>query len=308
VESVIDQVTAAFIAALQTGGAQLAPVAVVIISAIALVSFYREYWPIVMSSGAGIGDALAGAFTIILTTGLYLFVLTHLFELGMGALEAAFVWGGMLSGSQLDVAALSRPSFVMVLGLQVAAPIAQFDNWWSSFASIARLASSPNHLIALWLVLLSFGAITLHLVGVLIEFHLSLALGSVLIPWGVWRTTRDLAEFGTGWILGNVMRTLITAAMLGIAQPLIEALVTAPGPTGLVALVLPQAFTLAIGSVIFAVLCWQIPARAAGLMGRATLAVSGHTFVAAAMTGARFAQMASGAAGAIRGTSALLSR
>jgi type IV secretory pathway TrbL component len=305
VDVIIDQVTAAFLSALQSGGAQVAPLAVVILSAIALISFYREYMPLVMSSGVGLGEALAGCFTIILTTGIYLFVLAHLFDLGMGALEAAFVWGGMLSGGSLDVAALSQPSFVMVMGLQVAAPIASFDNWWSSFASIARLASSPNHLIALWMVLLSFGAIMLHLIGTLIEFHLSLALGSVLIPWGVWHTTRDLSEFGVGWILGNVIRTLITVAMLGIAQPLIATLVTAPGPTGVVALVLPQAFTLAIGSVIFAVLCWQIPARAAGLMGRATLALSGHTFVAAAMTGARFAQMASGA---VRGTSALLSR
>jgi hypothetical protein len=65
-----------------------------------------------------------------------------------------------------------------------------------------------------------------------------------------------------------------------------------------------QTVVLVLGSVLFAVLCWVIPARAAGIAGRGvSLALHGGTLMQAAATFQRFAMMG---AGIVRGGSHLL--
>jgi type IV secretory pathway TrbL component len=288
----IDNITAAFLNALQSGGQRLAVFMLPILGVCAVISYYREYSATVMSSGAGMGDALAHALLLIFSAGCYLFLLTQIFAIAQGALDTAFSWGLMGAGGSVTTAQLRNPSFIMEAGLKTAQPIAEFDTWFQAVKSTVKLAAHPGDLIAYWCIVLSFIGITLHHMLMLIEYHLAVMLASVLIPWGIWRMTSGVAEFALGWLTGGLIRALVSSAMIGIATPLFQLLNRSVSDAGW--FTLPQTFVLMGCSFIFLVLCWVIPAQAARLAGHASLGLTGSTIVNAAMTTARFASMAAG--------------
>ena len=49
-----------------------------------------------------------------------------------------------------------------------------------------------------------------------IEYHLSVMVGAVLIPFGMFGPTAFLTEFCIGWITGGLLRVLVTAVLVGI--------------------------------------------------------------------------------------------
>jgi type IV secretion system protein TrbL len=129
-----------------------------------------------------------------------------------------------------------------------------------------------------YVILLSFAFIALHLMATIIEFNLAVLAGTVLVPWGVLQPTAFFTEFAIGWITGGLVRVLITASMVGIAVPLFASVqpnLTAGGdPTYFGALI------AGLTSLIFAILAWVIPGRAAAIAGRGiSLAVHGGTIV-----------------------------
>jgi hypothetical protein len=65
-----------------------------------------------------------------------------------------------------------------------------------------------------------------------------------------------------------------------------------------------QSLSMAFGALMFAVLAWVVPSRAAGIGGRGmALALGGEHFIAGGLMGVRAAQQLAG--GAIRGVSRL---
>jgi type IV secretory pathway TrbL component len=300
----IDDITAAFLDALQAGATALAVYALPLLIVLATISYYREYSAYILQGGERLGDALASFLLLILGTGLYMYLVVHLPDLTTAALGTVLTWGTAGSGSGLGADLLRRPSVIFESGLKVAYPIAEFDTWFNSVKSAVKLTAHPTDLIAYWLILLAFLAATVHHMMALIEFHLSVGAASVLIPWGVWRTTSSVAEFAFGWTLGALIRILASIIVVSLAVPLFPIL-TQPAE-GLVTL--PQSFALMAGSFVFAVLCWVVPARAASLAGRG-LALSGATLAASAMSIYRVGLAFQGVTqGAIRGVSAMLGR
>jgi type IV secretory pathway TrbL component len=290
--TLIDAITAGFLGAIDAGQQALAVFAIPILAICALISWYREYAPTVMSSGAGMGDAMAHGLLIIFTAGCYMFVLLQLFAIAQAALDTVFYWGLLGAGGGVSSAQLTQPSFIFEAGIKAAKPIVDFDTWFRAVYSTVRLVANPTDLIAYWLIIVSFAGITLHTMMMLIEFHLAVMLASVLIPWGIWRMTSGIAEFSLGWLSGSLIRALITSAMVGIATPLFD-LLNQPVPSSGF-LTLPQTFVLMFASFIYLVLCWTIPALASRLAGQASLGLTGSTLTAAAMGIARFSMMAVG--------------
>ena len=124
------------------------------------------------------------------------------------------------------------------------------------------------------------------------------------LPFGVLQPTAFFTEFSLGWITGGLIRVLLTAAVVGIALPLFELVVfnkTAGGdPTFYSALV------CGIASIIFAILAWVIPQRAAVIAGRGvSLALSASTLTSGVASGARGVL---NLASVVRGASALVRR
>jgi len=290
--TLIDQIVAAFLTALQGGQQALAVFSLAILGVCAVISYYREYSATVMSSGAGQGDALAHALLLIFAAGCYLFLLTQLFAIANAALDTVFFWGLAGAGGGVSSAQLRAPSFLFETGLKAAQPIADFDTWFRAVQSTIKLAAHPGDLIAYWAIILAFLGVTLHVALMLVEFYLALLLASVLIPWGIWRLTSGLAEFSLGWLMGSLIRALVTSALIGVATPTFTLLAQAPPATGF--FTLPQTFRLVASSLLYLIFCWVIPVQAARLAGQAALGLTGATLLHAGMTGVRFATMASG--------------
>jgi type IV secretion system protein TrbL len=305
--TLIDTITAGFLGAIDAGQQALAIFAIPILAICALISWYREYSATVMSSGAGMGDALAHALTIIFAAGCYMFVLLQLFAIAQAALDTVFYWGLLGAGGGVSSAQLTQPSFIFEAGMKAAKPIADFDTWFRAVQSTVRLAAHPGDLVAYWGIIIAFAGITLHTMMMLIEYHLAVMLGSVLLPWGIWRMTAGIAEFSLGWLTGSLIRALVSSAMVGIATPLFDLLNQPLPSTGF--FTLPQTFVLLGCSFIYLVLCWTIPSLASRLAGQASLGLTGSTLTTAAMGLARFSMMASGlASSAARVISPMLQR
>jgi hypothetical protein len=116
--------------------------------------------------------------------------------------------------------------------------------------------------------------------------------------------TAFFTEFSIGWITGGLVRVLVTTAMVGIAQPLFSSLatpLTAGGdPT------LYGGLMTALVSLIFAILSWVIPGRAAHIAGRGvSLALTASTVVSSAAGAGRGALVLTSA---IRGVSHMMRR
>jgi type IV secretion system protein TrbL len=155
-------------------------------------------------------------------------------------------------------------------------------------STIEFIGLSETNTIGYYAILVSFACIALHLMMTIIEFNLAVLAGTVLVPWGVLQPTAFFTEFSIGWITGGLVRVLITAAMIGIALPLFDTVrptMTAGGdPT------LYSALVAGLTSLVFAILAWVVPARAAAIAGRGvSLAVHGGTIVAGTAVAGRAA-------------------
>ena len=116
--TLMDDMTAAFLAAIQAGGQALAVFMLPILSVCALISYYREYSATVMSSGAGMGDALAHGMLLIFAAGCYLFLLTQIFTIAQAALDLMFTWGLLGAGGRRHLGATPDPVVYFPHGAQ----------------------------------------------------------------------------------------------------------------------------------------------------------------------------------------------
>jgi len=297
----LDDVTNAFLTVLQGSGQRLGEYSLGILSVVAIIAYYREFGAHVLQGQGSLSDALGAPLLYFITVAGYYYGLIHLNAIGNAALNTFVQWALQGAGGSFDTALLQKPSFIMEAGLKAAQPIAEFDTWWNSIKSAFKMAASPGDLVAYWFVLIAFLAITAHHMMMLIEFHLALMGAAVLLPWGLWSFTAPLAEFSLGWITGGLVRAFVGTAMLGVAFPLF-AYLNRPVAEGIITIT--QTVLLVGGSMVFAVLCWVIPARAAGIAGRGvSLALHGGTLLSAAATFQRFSMMGSGV---VRGASTLL--
>jgi type IV secretion system protein TrbL len=219
--------------------------------------------------------------------------MVNLFPMANAALATAIQWGlAGTGGTSVTMEMIHRPSFIMTEGLKAAYPLADQATWFERIANAIKLINRPADMLAYWFVVLAFLAITAHHMMMLIEYHLSVMCGAVLLPWGVWSATASIGEFALGWLTGAFIRALVSVAMVGIATPLFGML-NRPGE-GFITIY--NSAMLIGGAFIFAVLAWVIPARAAGIASRGmSLAVHAGSLTTAAMGFGRFGMMVHGA-------------
>ena len=295
-----------YLGALEAGARALTQYAIPILSLAALIQFHREWWPVVLSGGGHMGEALGHFVVMLITLGFYMWLLLNLWTIGQAAFDTFAGWGMLGSGNGLTSEQLRNPGFILDIGLRVAFPQAEQATWLQKVWQGLNLAFSPSEWLIVVLIIAAFLAIAIHHLFMLVEFYLALMCGHVLIGWGIWRTTAHFAEFSLGWITGALIRVLVSCTMIGLSVPLFQQL-RAPVVTGGVFDVMTyiQTATPVVGSIVFAVLAWVLPARAARMAGSASLGLTGSTIASAAMTTTRFVQMGTGA---IRGASQMLRR
>jgi len=73
----LDTITAAFVDALKTGQGALAQYSLPLLAVFAVIAFYLHVGPLVMSGGAGVGDAVGSVLLSVVKTGVFFWLLTH---------------------------------------------------------------------------------------------------------------------------------------------------------------------------------------------------------------------------------------
>jgi P-type conjugative transfer protein TrbL len=305
-EILLNLLATTYLSALEAGAHALAIYGLPILSVAAVIQFHRDWWPVVLSGGSQLGDALGHLLLLLVSIGFYMWLIIHLWDLGQALFDTFAQWGMLGSGNGLTSEQLRNPGFILTIGMKLAFPLAEQAAWYEKAWQYISLALSPKEWVMALAIGIAFLAIAGHHLFLLVEFYLALMCGHVLIGWGFWRTTAHFAEFSLGWITGSLIRAMVSCVMLGLSLPLFEQ-IRAPVVTGGAFDVLTyiQTATPVAASIIFAILCWVLPAKAARMAGGASLGLTGSTIASAAMTTTRFAMMSSGA---IRGTSAMLRR
>jgi type IV secretory pathway TrbL component len=144
--------------------------------------------------------------------------------------------------------------------------------------------------IAYYAILIGFFVVALHVMMVIIEFNLAALVATVLLPWAVFPALAFYGDFVIAWLTGALVRVLLTAAMVSIGLPLFHDLKFTLSSGGD-----PTFYSgLLVGgtAVLFAILSWVLPSRAAAIAGRGvSLGLTGSDVVAGAATGTRFATL-----------------
>jgi type IV secretion system protein TrbL len=250
-----------------------------------------------------VGDALAGTLLAMVKFGVFYWILVNLEAMSAAALDSFLLWGLAPAGG-VSLGTFRQPGAIMLLGLELAFPLINFPtSLWSKLTG-AFLMYQAGYMMAYSIVVLSFGAIALHLMMVLIEFYMAVMLGAVLIPLGVLSVTAFFTEFSIGWITGGLVRMLVTTAMVGMAQPLFSGITIPITPGGDPTLY--GGVMAVVVSLIFAILSWVVPGRAANIAGRGvSLALTASTVLSTAAGAGRGVLMLQSA---IRGVSQMMGR
>jgi len=305
---VLDTIVLTFVTALQRGFGILQQFSVPLLGAFAVLALLSTLLP-VLATGALWGNAVAVVLLNLVKIGGMYFFLLHFYPWAIGALEVFLTWGMAPSGGVLTVQDFLRPSTILETGLRVAFPLIQFA---ANLGVVGTIVQSPFLVLygLLYLVVVAcFCWMAFSVIFTLIEYHLAVMTGAVLVPFGILTQTAMFAEFALGWICGGLIRSLLTATLLGIAVPLFRdvRIVTAPGsdPTLLSAAVATGV------SLLFAYMVFTIPQKAALVGGRGMALGLGsglHAVTGWRAVGTAGAMLGTVGSGVVRGASALLRR
>jgi type IV secretory pathway TrbL component len=239
--------------------------------------------------------------------GVTLWVTQNMTAMGDGLYATATTIGLQASGASVNAAQLRSPSFILSMHKDVTRPLENFilaHTGWSALWNSPTLAS---FWIAEMIIYVVFVGISLSVALVVIEFYLSLAAAAFFVPCVVFAPSSALGEWVVGWVLGGTVRVFMLSLIVGIAVPLVDNLAGLGGGAGADPKWV-EVLGLIAGALLFGVIAWTVPARAANFVGHG-LGLGAETVMGAAMSAARFGQMATGAAvGAGRVTSRLLTR
>ena len=293
----LNDALSAFTQAFDAAANTLLGVGLAILGVIAVIAWYTTYRYTVLSTGAGLSEAMAGAILTMITFGVTMWIITNLPAMTDALFRTFASWG---SGGALSPDDLLNPAAIADQGFQQARPIRDFTDRLVSWLKVWDWDTLLTYAGSYYLIVLGFFFIAITMMVTIIELKLAVMLGAVLIPTAAWHTSAFLAEAAIGWILGGAVRVFVLAALLGISQPLLGNITPtlAGGDPDFKSAVL-----CGIVSMLFAIFAWVIPRRAAALVGQG-LALTGAEVVGGAMSGVRAAQMVIG--GVQRVTSSML--
>src|SRR5713101_5272797 len=272
---ILNDITSAFVNTIEAGTRTLGQLSIPLLAVFAVIALYTQLGPHLASGGVGLSDALGNFLLLVLKIGVFEWLLLHLPDIADAAFRTFVQWGAS-AGGNFTAGQFLNPAAVADTGFRLARPIREFTDNFIKWLAVWDWPTLLLYSLSYYLIVASFMFIALHLMMTIIEFHLAVMVGAVLIPWGVLSATAFLAEFSIGWITGGLVRVLITAGIVGIATPLFAQvrLASSSGqdPT------FYSALLAGITSGIFAILAWVIPARAAAIAGRGvSLALDGGT-------------------------------
>lgn len=276
----LDTITQAFVGALAGAFHSLMFYGFPLLAVLAMLAFYLHAWPYLLAGAGQMGDALASFVLVVIKMGFFYWLLVRLPDLANASLHTFAQWGGVVGGSEVSLGMLTQPSLLMDLGFKTGKPLLDYLQRMTGWGTLFNFPTVMIILLAYWIIIASFAVVSLHMVMTILEFRLAVAVSAVLIPWGILSHTQHLCEFSFSWLVGSLIRVLLTLTMLSIGVPLFRGLVptlTEGGdPT------IYSSLVLALAALLFGILAWIVPARAASVGGRGmALAIGGDALLAA---------------------------
>lgn len=176
-------------------------------------------------------------------------------------------WGSQAGGGG-GIPTLTNPSAIIDQFWRISQPISDYIdglNWWNVGALM--MLGFAFILLAIALFIMAVQCALTYL-----EFYLIAVLATVLIPFAVNKHTSFLAERAIGAIFASAIKMGVLAFILAAALPVLQAI--APPAAG--AITVGMAFNLVGATFLLAILAWNAPGMAAGLMGGSPSLHAGH--------------------------------
>ena len=311
--TIINTVVNIFVVTLDGAYASLQFYSLGLLAAFAALHFYLAMFPALMS-GSPLAPGLAVFVQTLLKVGVFYWLATRLYDLMWNGMFYTFLGWGMAAGrGAFGYEQFLRPGNIVDVGFKAAIPLYDVVVNLSGWGVLFSWPTMAGFVFAYWLVVLAFGILAIHVVMAIIEIKAAIATGAILIPWGVFAHTAFLAEISMAWLAAGFVRVLLTATVMSIAVPLFES-VRFQGASPLAQLLLGgddpqlhQAATMVVLALLFVVMAWCVPQRAAAMGGRGmALALSGGDVVAGGMT--VWGAARSGGSRAVQGVSAMRAR
>ena len=119
--TIFDDITNAFLAALQAGTLSLGAYSLPLLGAFALMGWYWNFGRSLALGGGELGDALAAALLYAVNIGVAYWLLVNLSGMATAAYQTFLQWG-LTAGGAPAAGVLLTPSAVVDMGFQIAAP------------------------------------------------------------------------------------------------------------------------------------------------------------------------------------------
>ena len=293
----LDVVVNTFVAALQSGAATLGKYSLGLLAVLGAIAFRRELWPVIVSGGSQIGDALGTFLFFLVRTGFFMWILVNLIPLTDAVFSTFLTWGGAVGGAEA-AARMTTPSSVATIGFVISEPLDKFIQGHSGWATLWNAPQLMMYGLINFAILSTFPFVAVALLLVKIEFYMAVMAGDVLIPWGILAHTAFVSEFVIGWIVGGAIRAFLISAIVGLGFPLFAATNLAVGPAGNPTIL--GAVSMFVAVILFVALAFIVPNKTSHLAGRLVLGLTGSQVASVAVGWGRFAM---GSASALRGVS-----
>ena len=209
-----------------------------------------------------------------------------------GAGGAAGGHGIILDPSRIFAAGLDAINPIMVL-------VEDMDDW-----------DQVGQVLMLWIsafiILIAFAVVAIQVFLTVLEFYLFLGLSAILLPFGINKHTKFIAEKTLGGVVNYGVKMMVLAFILAVTEPTLTGSINITVSNGLIEW--NEIFSVMVIAWAIALLAWNAPGVAAGLVsgapslsaGTATQNTVAGTAASSAMAGAAIGATRSAAGAATR--------
>lgn len=288
--AVVTRILNAFLTVLSAGYGRTLPEALWLLQRLATIELVLLgiWWAL------GQQEALANLLSKMLWFGALLWFLTAWPTLSLAFVNSLIQAGLVMGGSRIALHEFLNPSVILEHGMRVIqvilARIASYTGLWSAAANLPETMLLGIAALGIWC---AFFILAAQVFVKILEFYMMSLVVVILLPFGMFRHTSFLAEKAFAVVIGSGISLAVLAVITSLALPVMATLQMSNPPT------LNDAFTILAASGLIALLAWQGPALAAGLMSgapalsAATLAQGTLAAGAAALLGGGATYMAS---------------
>lgn len=223
-------------------------------------------------------NMLSLLFKKIVKYGLWIYIVTNYQYLMNTTLDGFIKVGLIAGGNSITAASMTDPSSLIELGIYIVSPLQMFIKNTSTLSAMIS-GGILISVISYFLIILCFFIMAWQVFITFLEFYCIGTLALIFIPFAVLKQTSFLAEKAIGAVISFGIKIMTLSFILSAALPLLKTWALPAGDPGA-----DDLMRLLGGAFAIALLCWQAPSLAAGLMAGSP-SLSAGVFAGAGVAG-----------------------